>query len=256
MTTALARPHHLPQTAHDLGRIGSGFVVIYLIYFGSAFGFARLDPTLAAVARTLLTLFAVVAVETWWLKQPLPAAIRRLGFGPAPRRALAAALLAGAPLLAFFPVFSALTGTTFALPPGWLWTFLGFAAVSGLTEEVMFRAYLFGHLRAGRGFWQAGALAMLCFSAVHVLLFLRLPAVIALAAILLALAASMPMAYLYENSRQSIWPAVLLHSLVHSISVVEVSGGTLAAPLAFMAVAALVPWLLFLLGPRRFSRNR
>jgi membrane protease YdiL (CAAX protease family) len=256
MTTAIAQAHHPPQAANELGRIAFGFVVIYLIYFGSGFMFTTLDPTLAAFVRTLLTLFSVVAFETLWFRQSLGAALRRLGFSLAPRRALAAALLAGAPLLAFFPVFSAVTGTVFTLPPGWLWTFLGYATVSGITEEVMFRAYLFGRLRAGRGFWQAGALMMLCFSAVHMLLFLRVPVVVALAAILLALAVSFPMAYLYENSRQSIWPVALLHSLAHSFSVITVEAGTLGPALAFMALTAVVPWLVFVLVPRRFSRNR
>jgi membrane protease YdiL (CAAX protease family) len=254
MTTAIAPPQQLPRAAHDLGRIGFGFVVIYLIYFGSAFVFAALDPGLGALIRTLLTLFAVVGIETLWFKQSLGAAIRRLGFGLAPRRAFAAVLLAGAPLLAFFPIFSALTGTTFALPLGWMWTFLGYVAVSGIAEEVMFRAYLFGRLRAHRGFWRAGVLTLLCFSAVHVLLFLRVPVVVATAAIGLSAAVSLPMAYLFEHSRQSIWPVALLHSLAHSLSVVGAGAGALA-PLAFMAVAAVAPWLVFVLVPRRFSRN-
>jgi len=42
---------------------------------------------------------------------------------------------------------------------------------SGRAEEVMFRAYLFGRLRAGRGFWAAATLAMAALTAVHLLLF-------------------------------------------------------------------------------------
>jgi hypothetical protein len=96
---------------------------------------------------------------------------------------------------------------------------------------------------------------MLAFSAVHLLLFLRLSPIVAAAALLLAAAGAYPQAYLYERAGASVWPCVLLHSLAHLITVVGVPDGALAAPLVFMAVAAVSPWIVFAFGRRRNQRE-
>jgi membrane protease YdiL (CAAX protease family) len=44
-----------------------------------------------------------------------------------------------------------------------------------VAEEVLFRGYLFGHLRRGRSFWRAAVLSMLPFVCVHLLLFFTMP---------------------------------------------------------------------------------
>jgi membrane protease YdiL (CAAX protease family) len=251
MTTIAATPIARHEAASHIGRILLGFATLYAVYFGSALPLAAVEPTVGALARTLVTLATVVVLEMSLFKQPLTGAVGRLGFGWPGTRWLGVAAVAGAPLVLFFPVYAALTGTAWSLPAGWLWTYLGYVAVSGLTEEVMFRAFLFGRLRAGRGFWAAATLAMLAFTAVHLLLFLRLNVFVAVAATLLAAAGAYPLAYLYERAGRSVWPCGLLHSLAHLITVVAWPAGELTAPLAFMAVAAVSPWLVF-----AFGRNR
>lgn len=239
------------RTTDTVKQIVFGFVLIYLIYFSSAFLLLKFDQTIAALIRTLLTLTAMFCVEKFILKGN-PGV---LGFGWPGMRAVTATVLAGIPFLAFYPIFTAMTGTAFVLPPNWLWTYLGYIAVSGITEEVMFRAYLFGHLRARYSFWGAATISMFFFSLVHLLLFFRVSPVIAIASILLAIVSSFPLAYLYEHSRGSIWAVALLHSLVHTISVVTVPDGSFMAPLAFMAVTAVSPWIVFLFGKRYFSQG-
>lgn len=254
MTTIAAASKLQTQPDLSVGRILLGFVVIYVVYFGSALLLAPMEPTWAGLARTLLTLAAVVVVEMTLFRQAIGSALQRLGLARPKARWLGLAALAGAPLIAFFPTYTAMTGIGWSLPPGWWWTYLGYVTVSGLTEEVVFRAYLFGHLRAGRSFRAAATLAMLAFSAVHLLLFLRVNALVATSALLLAALGAYPLAYLFERAGTSIWPCVLLHGLAHLITVVTVIGApadaVTAAP-AFMAVAAACPWLVFLVGRRR-----
>jgi len=251
MTTLAASSTARQGSASNIGRILLGFALLYAVYCGSAMPLAAVEPTLSALARTLLTLATVVVLELSLFRQPVAGAMGRLGLGWPGARWLGVAAVAGAPLVLFFPVYSALTGTAWSLPAGWLWTYLGYVTVSGLTEEVMFRAFLFGRLRAGRGFWAAATLAMAAFTAVHLLLFLRVNTFVAVAATLLAAAGAYPLAYLYERASGSIWPCVLLHGLAHLITVVAWPAGELTAPLAFMAVAAVSPWLVFAFGPRR-----
>jgi membrane protease YdiL (CAAX protease family) len=254
MTTIAATPIARPEGASHIGRILLGFAILYAVYFGSALPLAAVEPTLAALVRTLLTLATVVVLELSLFRQPVTGAVGRLGFGWPGARWLGVAAIAGAPLVLFFPIYSALTGTAWSLPAGWLWAYLGYVAVSGLAEEVMFRAFLFGRLRAGRGFWAAATLSMLAFSAVHLLLFLRVNVFVATAALLLAALGAYPLAYLYEQAGGSVWPCVLLHSLAHLITVVTwAEGGELTAPLAFMAVAAVSPWVVFVFSRRSSS---
>ena len=50
----------------------------------------------------------------------------------------------------------------------------GLFAQAGIAEELLFRGYLFGHLREGRSFWRAALLSMPPFLAVHLLLFFQM----------------------------------------------------------------------------------
>jgi hypothetical protein len=70
MTTIDTSPDAGTAIAQILGRILLGFVIIYAVYFGSALPLAAVEPTLAALARTLLTLVAVVVVEMSLFRQP------------------------------------------------------------------------------------------------------------------------------------------------------------------------------------------
>ncbi len=112
------------------------------------------------------------------------------------------------------PVFAMVQGSTLTLLPGWLALVPGLFAQGGIAEEVLFRGYLFGHLRRGRTFWRAAALSMLPFAAVHLLLFTTMPWPIALAALTLSVALSVPLAHLFELGGSTIWAPALLHAVI------------------------------------------
>ena len=86
-------------------------------------------------------------------------------------------------MLAFFPVFAWATGLPLGLRPGWLLLVPGLFAQAGIAEEVLFRGFLFGHLRETRSFWRAALLSLPPFLAVHVLLFFRMDPPVAAAAV-------------------------------------------------------------------------
>ena len=66
-------------------------------------------------------------------------------------------------------------GMTPAFYPGWISLLPGLFAQAGIAEEVLFRGYLFGHVRVGRTFWRAAAVSMLPFVSVHLILFFSMP---------------------------------------------------------------------------------
>ena len=89
-------------------------------------------------------------------------------------------------------------GLTSTFYPGWVSLLPGLFAQAGIAEEVLFRGYLFGQVRVGRTFWRAAALSMVPFVSVHLVLFFYMAWPIALASVLLAIAISFPLAYLFE----------------------------------------------------------
>jgi membrane protease YdiL (CAAX protease family) len=112
----------------------------------------------------------------------------------------------------------------------------------------LFRGYLFGRLRQGRTFWHAATLAAVPFVAVHMILFATMPWPIALAAVVLSLILSFPLARLFEVGGNTIWAPALLHFTVQgAIKVVELPGDA-GLPLMWMAASAMAPYLVFLLA--------
>ena len=79
-----------------------------------------------------------------------------------------------------------------------------------------------------------------------------MPWPIALAALVLSVVLSFPLAHLFELGNHTIWAPALLHFVIQAtVKVVVVSGDSAAVfPLVWMAASALLPQLV-LLVPRR-----
>jgi membrane protease YdiL (CAAX protease family) len=152
-------------------------------------------------------------------------------------------------LLLVVPAFARVAGVRWSIDPDAVPLVPGLFAQAGIAEEVLFRGYLFGHLRRGRSFWRAAALSMVPFVAVHLLLFATMPFPIAMAALLLAVVVSFPMAQLFELGGMTIWPPALLHFVIQgTVKVVGMQGDSpVGFPVAWMAASAALPFLAFLI---------
>jgi membrane protease YdiL (CAAX protease family) len=179
---------------------------------------------------------------------------RSRGAAPRFRRAPVARRVAAggasALLLLVFPGYRALTETSFEipgvgrLPPGLF-------AQAGIAEEVLFRGYLFGHVREGRPFWRAAMVSCAAFVAVHLFMFLTLPWPIALASVLLAAVLSLPLAYLFELGGRTIWAPAFLHFIVQgAVKVIVPVEESPRFPLVWIAASATLPFAVLLI-PRR-----
>jgi hypothetical protein len=75
---------------------------------------------------------------------------------------------------------------------------------------------------------------------------------------LVSLSLSFPLAWLFEQSGNSIWPPAIVHFVVQgSIKLVEVDeGALLALAIGWMIVSAFSPWLLFLMRPEPTDEAR
>jgi membrane protease YdiL (CAAX protease family) len=204
-----------------------------------------------------LVVAATLVVEGLWLRERgAGSAARAIGLGVPDRRGVTVAAAVSLLILLTIPAYAWTTGSVLTLDPRTPWLLPGLFAQAGIAEEVLFRGYLFGHLRPGRPFWRAAGLSMLPFVAVHLLMFRSMPWPVALAGLILSVVLSFPLAHLFELSGATIWGPALVHFVVQgAVKVVIVSGeGSALFPFVWIAVSALLP-ILVLLVPRPVARN-
>jgi membrane protease YdiL (CAAX protease family) len=111
----------------------------------------------------------------------------------------------------------------------------------------LFRGYLFRHLRGGRTFRDAALLSMVPFVLVHLVMFATLPWAVALAATVLAVIVSVPLAYLFELGGWTIWAPAIVHFVIQgALKVIVIPDGAVTElPIIWMAAAAVVPFMAF-----------
>jgi len=238
-------------------RLIFGLAAVFALFHGAARALGS-DRGQAGLIVGAIVLSATLAVERIAFGQRIGPAIRSLGLGRPQSVGLVAAILICGALLLMIPVYAGITDASVALLPGFVSLIPGLFAQAGIAEEVLFRGYLFGRLRRGRTFWQAARLSMLPFVGVHLLLFFTMPWPIALAALLLSVLMSFPLAQLFELGGGTVWPPALLHFVVQgTVKVLVVSGDAAwVFPLAWMAASAVIPMFVFLLPQRAPSTQR
>jgi membrane protease YdiL (CAAX protease family) len=237
-------------------RLLLGLCAVHALFQGAAAALGS-DRGQAGMPVAVVVVGAIVAVECVWSGASIPSAMRAIGLGSPRLRGLAISGGVCALVLLMVPIHARATGSTLTTEDGWLRLVPGLFAQAGVAEETLFRGYLFGHLRIDRTFWRAATLSMLPFVAVHLVLFLTLPLWIALAALVIAVVTSFPMAQLFELGGATIWPPALLRFVVRgTVKVLVVSGEASAAfPLVWMMASAVLP-LFVLLIPRPASRDQ
>ena len=228
-------------------RLFLGVLLIFALFHWSAERLGS-DRGQAGLIVGALVVAATLTVERAWFSPAIASAARTLGLARPLGIGLAVSTGLCLLLVLVVPLFIAVTGASVALAPGALLLLPGLFAQAGIAEEILFRGYLFGHLRRGRSFWRAAALSMVPFVAVHLLLFLTMPWPVALAALLLALVLSFPLAHLFELGGNTIWAPALLHFVAQgTIKIIIISGPSASLfPFVWMAAVAVVPALAFI----------
>ncbi|GAA4882918.1 CPBP family intramembrane glutamic endopeptidase [Actinomycetospora straminea] len=255
MVTASAPPTPdgaAPDTVVRSGRAWGRFLVGFLVLWGVLQTVATLDPTARwGVLLLAAVLVAAVVVERVDHDVPAGVALRRLGLGRSRARVLGVAAAVSAAVLLVYPLTEAVTGATVTLRPGWPWLLLGVFALHGVAEEVVWRGYAFRRLRRDRSFAAAVAWTMPLLAATHLPILVTAGAAVGLGAMAVAAATSIPLAYLFETGRGTVWAPALVHTAIDSFKLVVVPAGAVATfSLLLVAVSLLVP-LLALAVPRR-----
>ncbi len=238
----------------NLLTVFGSFVLVFIAIDKIAAFYAPIDLTTGFWAASIVTVGALLVLEILVFKQTLKGAFRFLGFGRPDRRTFLLTALIGLFALLFFPIFSAITGASFSVPDNWLWKLSGIVAIHGIAEEVLFRGFLFHHLRTGRTFDRAAFLALLVFAIAHVYLFTYMSVPVALFATLLSLASAYPFAYLFERGNNTIWAPALLHTIIHSVTFFNISEPHgMAAGIAWMTVWMIAVLMMYIFRKKLFE---
>lgn len=221
-------------------KLAAGFVLLFAVLQGVATALSSTRGEWGIVVATLVFLSA------WVIQRQLHGeGLAAIGVRPE-FRGLGIGVLLTLVLIAMAAVFLRATGARAEFIANWPWLALGMLFQGGLAEELIFRGYLFGHLRRTRTFWHAAWLSMAPFAAAHLILFLILEWQVALASLILSVALSFPYARLYELGRRTIWVPAVLHAVTQAgpkLLVVDAP----SFPFFWMAAVLAVSWSVFLL---------
>lgn len=230
------------------------FVILFALFSGLGFLLLNIDWTLAKILICIVTVSGATFAWSMLKKIPIPQSFLEVGFGVPNWRVVFVAAVISALMLAFFPLYSNLAGVNLVLQGNWLWILVGIITGVGISEETLFRGFVFNFFRERFPFWRAATYSMFLFGAMHLLLLLWLPLPIAIAAILLAIIAAYPTAYLFEQGNRTIWASAILHSaaLATNLFVIpqEIS---VSLSLLWIGVVLICLFLTFLVGRLFFS---
>lgn len=229
------------------------FLVGFVVIWGVLAGTTEIDASgrigLLILAATML---AAVLVEVLLFGTPRDRVLATLGFRRPRGRPMLAAAVVSAAVLAVYPLLTAVTGETVQLRDDWAWLLIGLFALHGLAEELAWRGYTFARLRAGRSFAATVWLTMPLLAATHVPVIFDNGIVVGVGAIITAAVTTLPLAYLYETSGQTLWPPALVHTAIDTFKLVEIpDAATTAFSMLLIVVSLGVPMLVFAF-PRRW----
>lgn len=170
--------------------------------------------TSAIVITTLVSLLA------WNSHESLENIISSIGFRKANVKAILPGMVISVVLLFSYLLLGLGLAAKVYLAKDWYLNLAGLFLTGGLTEEMLFRGYLFDRVRRNRSFRNASLISAVLFSAVHLVMFAYMDWPVALLSTMLAVASAVPLAFLYEYGNRTIWSPALVHTAIRTIGLV------------------------------------
>lgn len=234
-------------------RFLAGFAVVVAVLMTTS----SVDATGRLGLAILAAVFAAaLVVERTLYARSARSAVRLLGFGRPPITPLVTATLVAGLIQLVYPILTAITGAVPQLRPGWPWLLVGVFAFHGLAEELVWRGYAYRRLRVGRGFWPAVLWTMPLVAATHVPIVVTSGPAVGLAAMVVAAVTALPLAWLFDAGRGTLWAPAVVHAGIDSFKLVEVPAPALTTFSLLLAGVSLVVPLAVLAVPRRFLEAR
>jgi len=225
-------------------RLAAGIVILFATLQGTAaaLGSTRGEWGLLVAALVIAAAFAVQRLLHGEGLGAIGVRVERRGL-------FVAVVLSGA-ILAAGVTYAVIAGAQVSLYPNATWLALGIMCQAGITEELIFRGYLYGRLARTRPFWRAAMVSMWPFALVHMMLFVTLDWPLAMASLLLSIALSFPLAHLYELGVRTIWAPAVVHAVIQAGPKLVITDDA-AFPLIWMICSLAIAWSSFLVRAQK-----
>lgn len=214
-----------------------------------------------SVVITFTVVIVSFLVERIFFKEQVNTILRKLGFVFPKYKTLAVSILISIVLFIFYPVLSKFTGYNIDYSNLFITLQIGVFLVHGIAEELVYRGFLFRHLREmGLKFMKACFISIIFFAAAHIPVIASMGLIVGLTAFLLAAISAFPLAYLFERSGNSILPPAIIHFAIDTVIPVlgnsEQGTSSQIFSLCWMILSMVVPYLAFLfLNKNTKSKN-
>jgi membrane protease YdiL (CAAX protease family) len=228
-----------------------GSVPIIALLVGAAFVLPSGLPALPRqILLSVIGIAGIAVAERRLFGSGSRRIVAALGFVAPRPRAVVAAMAVSLPMWLYLPIHAQLAEAPWSLSREWLPILLGVILLNGVAEEVIHRAFIFGHLRETRSFRAAATISAIIFAAQHVYLLATTGTVAGMASVVLAFAVAFPLAFLYEAGGNSLSAPAILHTSSNApmmLFVIPQTAGEVT--LSYMAVVLASMWLSFAFWP-------
>jgi membrane protease YdiL (CAAX protease family) len=172
-------------------------------------------PTIVSALVPLVISAAVLVVsEMLVTRLSLRQILVRIGLGRPPWRAVVAASIVGAGVVATFFGGAAILGIDLELRSNWPAVVVAAFLFHGVAEELVWRGYVYGHLRRGANFRGAVLRSIPLIALTHVPIIVSNGIGVGTLAVITAAVTCLPFTYLYERGGRTIWPPAILHGSI------------------------------------------
>ncbi|MEZ5406853.1 MAG: CPBP family intramembrane glutamic endopeptidase [Acidimicrobiales bacterium] len=228
------------------------FLATFLAAWGALDRLVTSPPGPRSAIGSLAAALAIVGLGQHLLRRGAPEPIHRaLGLGPPAYRALVPALTAGLLTLLAYVAGAAATGVTLELRSNWAVVLISALVFHGLAEELVWRGFVFGHLRRTRSFWSAIAWSMPLIALTHVAIIVSNGPLVGGLAVTSAAITCLPFSYLWQRGGGTIWAPAITHGLVGTWQLFERTYPDHYSAVV-VSVSILIPLVVFAFGDRFF----
>lgn len=200
-------------------------------------------PALTALSATLAVLAASHLVAGTSSRD----LITELGLGRPSMRAVAVGSVAGSLVVAALLLGARATDVTLELRANWPAVLAGTIIFHGLAEELVWRGFVFSHLRKTHSFRSAVRRSMPLIAVTHAPIIATSGGVVGGLAMITAAATCVPLSYLWESGRRTIWAPAALHGLIGSWQLFERTY-TVQYSLVVLVATICVPMVALIAG--------
>jgi membrane protease YdiL (CAAX protease family) len=253
--------HEMPDAsdACDVSEPRTGTMALVLTFVMAWLVLDRLvtsPPTiLSALIPLTVSALVLVVSEVLVTKLSPREVLIRLGVGRPVWRGVVAATAAGAAVVATFVGGAAVLDIDVELRSNWPAVFVAALLFHGVAEELVWRGYVFGHLRRRTSFRGAVARSIPLIAMTHIPIVVSNGIGVGTLAVLTAAVTCLPFAYLYERGGRTIWPPAILHGLIGTWQLFE-RDFPVEFSVLIMCGSILTPLSVFAFRDRFFADRR